>query len=67
MTTRSSRRRHPAPRAGRTNQHSQTARPERPAWRDPGRMLGSMLSNAGSAMFVAALVFLLQHVEVTWR
>ncbi|MGW7586637.1 hypothetical protein ACWGKU_33435 [Kitasatospora sp. NPDC054768] len=67
MTTRTSRRQRPAPRTGRTNQHSQAAQPERPAWRDPGRMLGSMLSNAGAGAVLAVLAFLVQHVEIVWR
>ncbi|MET8630740.1 hypothetical protein ABZW30_44835 [Kitasatospora sp. NPDC004669] len=67
MTARSSRRR-PMPRTGRTNGRTQaSAQPERPAWRDPGRMLGSVLSNTGAGALVAALLFLVQHIEVTWR
>ncbi|MFH9355228.1 hypothetical protein [Kitasatospora sp. NPDC017646] len=67
MTTRASRRR-PAPRTSRSTRRSQApAQPERPAWRDPGRMLGSVLSNTGAGAILAALAFLVQHVEVTWR
>ncbi|MFJ9448358.1 hypothetical protein ACIRRH_42100 [Kitasatospora sp. NPDC101235] len=43
------------------------ALPERPAWRDPGRMLGAVLANAGSGLTVAAVLFLAQHVEVVWH
>lgn len=66
MTTRSSRRRNTAPRTGSTNR-PQAAGQERPAWRDPNRMLGAMLANAGSRLAVATLLFLAQHVEVTWH
>ncbi|MFJ2193995.1 hypothetical protein ACIOJE_39655 [Kitasatospora sp. NPDC087861] len=67
MTTRSSRRRNTAPRTGSTNGRPQAAGQERPAWHDPGRMLGAVLANVGSGVFVAALLFLAQHVEVTWH
>ncbi|MFF9645924.1 hypothetical protein [Kitasatospora aureofaciens] len=74
MTTRTSQRRHPAPRTSGTTRRSQAPaqperpeRPERPAWRDPGRMLGSVLSNTGAGAILAARAFLAQHIEVTWR
>ncbi|GGV08636.1 hypothetical protein ACIG0C_36470 [Kitasatospora aureofaciens] len=71
MTTRTSRRRSPAPRASTATRRSQApAQPERhkrPAWRDPGPMLGSVLSDTGAGAILATLAFLAQHVEVTWR
>ncbi|MEV7190087.1 hypothetical protein [Kitasatospora sp. NPDC093102] len=52
---------------GTNSRRQAVARPERPAWRDPGRMLGAVLANAGSGLAVAVLLFLVQHVEVVWR
>ncbi|MEU4118965.1 hypothetical protein AB0F71_31285 [Kitasatospora sp. NPDC028055] len=37
------------------------------AWRDPGRMSGSMLSNTCAGVFLFLLTYLAQHVEVLWR
>ncbi|MER7850623.1 hypothetical protein ABTZ03_42595 [Kitasatospora sp. NPDC096077] len=70
MSTRrtSRRRRRPAPRTDRaTRRYTAPLRPRRPAWRDPGRMSGSMLSNTCAGMFLFLLTYLAQHVEVLWR
>ncbi|MFD9688923.1 hypothetical protein ACFXPX_26960 [Kitasatospora sp. NPDC059146] len=42
-------------------------RPRRPAWRDPGRMPGAVLANAGAALAVTLLLALVQHIEITWH
>ncbi|MFI9324355.1 hypothetical protein ACIGXI_31865 [Kitasatospora aureofaciens] len=63
MTTRTPRRRTRAQRTRTRHGQALAARVERPAWRDPSRMLGAVLANAGAA----ALWALAQHIEITWR
>ncbi|GAB7188931.1 hypothetical protein ATKI12_8762 [Kitasatospora sp. Ki12] len=56
-----------APERRRTALARMTPQRERPAWRDPGRMSGAILTGAGSSLLVTVLTFIAQHIEVHWR